>query len=147
MSPGSCLGCGPKQESLFLEAVEQDNCGKVESMLQMRPLLLKDQSLTSKGTAWHTAARLGHAEVLKVMAAAVLKAGNAERLSSGVRCLLAMPTSAASLLLTYVNQPSRKGYTPLMLAAGGGHDKCVSFLLSLGEAAEGTALWLSNMVI
>ena len=55
MSPGSCLGCGPKQESLFLEAVEQDNCGKVESMLQMRPLLLKDQSLTSKGTAWHTA--------------------------------------------------------------------------------------------
>lgn len=108
---------------------------RITEQLLQNPNLLHKAIGPRMRNAWHVAAELGHLDVLKLLAAraSAASAQAAPREKGSFTHLVSILFHGSSKLHNMVGRHTTLGHTPLTLAAIRGREKCVEFLLSLGE--------------
>lgn len=130
---GSCRR--PDAAKELLCAAEAGDVHALNSMLQSDSRLLFHYSVFGGNSAWHKAAKGGHAAVLEALEAAVQRQyehDNKDLAEVLKPTVLRLGTTPADVVTRLVNKSNVKGCTPLMLACSGNHTEVVSWLIKHG---------------
>lgn len=135
---GSCRR--PDAAKELLRAAEAGDVHALNSMLQSDSRLLFHYSVFGGNSAWHKAAKGGHAAVLEALEAAVQRQyehDNKDLAEVLKPTVLRLGTTPADVVTRLVNKSNVKGCTPLMLACSGNHTEVVSWLIKHGAQHRG----------
>lgn len=125
----------PDAAKELLRAAEAGDVQALDSTLQADVRLLFHYSVFGGNSAWHKAAKGGHAAVLDALEAAVQRQyeQDSKDLNEILKpSVLRLGTSAADVVTRLINKSNVKGFTPLMLACSGHHTEVVSWLIKHG---------------
>lgn len=131
----SAVICRRDSHKELLRAAEAGDAQVLNSLLRSDARLLFHYSVFGGNSAWHKAAKGGHAAVLEALEAAVQRhyeQDNKDLNEILKPSVLRIGTTAADVVARLVNKSNVKGFTPLMLACSGNHTEVVAWLIKHG---------------
>jgi ankyrin repeat protein len=132
----------PDSAKDLLRAAEAGDVQALKTLLCSDARLLLHYSVFGGNSAWHKAAKGGHAAVLEALEAAVQRhyeQDNKDLTEILKPSVLRMGTTAADVVARLVNKSNVKGFTPLMLACSGNHTEVVAWLIKHGALGRPSA--------
>jgi len=133
-SAASCTR--PDVAKELLRYAETGDVHGLKGVLEEEARLVLHYSVFGGNSAWHKAAKGGHAAVLDILEAAVLKQYELDTkdISEILKpSVLRLGSNGADVVTRLINKSNVKGLTPLMLACAGKHTEVVAWLIKHGE--------------
>eukprot|EP00879_Flechtneria_rotunda_P022960 GHRR01024269.1.p1 GENE.GHRR01024269.1~~GHRR01024269.1.p1 ORF type:complete len:134 (+),score=40.55 GHRR01024269.1:106-507(+) len=119
--------CGTSESSALLEAARSNDVATAVGVLEKQPRLAYRAQQWGGQTAWHLAAKEGHAGVLQGMAATILQLSLAQ-----LKQLSKHGSTANEVITSMVQQQDSKCLAPLHLACIKGRSEAAAVLMQLG---------------